>query len=83
MCYVNVGGEVLVDLNFLDMNPSYQGIGFFETNTRLGGMLNPLLADRATLANNAININKLANTYIDKEFGMRMTSMPYSGNQVI
>lgn len=83
MCYVNVGGEVLVDLNFLDMNPSYQGVGFFETNTRLGGMLNPLLADRATLANNAININKLANTYIDKEFGMRMTSMPYSGNQVI
>jgi len=84
MCYVNIGGEVLVDLNFLDMNSSYNGIGFYETNTRLGGMLNPMLADSATLANNAANINKLANTYIDKEFGMQLHSnRQYAQNQLI
>lgn len=76
MAYVNAGGEVLVDLNFLDLNPSLQNVGFYETNTRLGGMLNPLLMDQSTLAHNAFHINTLANKFIDKA----ISSKPYDDN---
>lgn len=69
MAYVNVGGEVLVDLNFLDMNSSFNNVGFYETNTRLGGMLNPMVADQVILSNNSAAINYLADSFITKDLG--------------
>ena len=69
MAYVNIGGEVLVDLNFLDMNSSYKNVGFYETNARLGGMLSPMVADASVVANNSAALNSLADTFIDKDIG--------------
>ena len=69
MAYVNVGGEILLDLNFLDLNSSYQNVGFYETNTRLGGMLNPMIANSAILSNNQASINYLADQLIAKDLG--------------
>lgn len=70
MAYVNVGGEILVDLNFLDYHPATNGVGFYETNTRLGGMMNPMIADINVMTHNAASLNQLADTYIAKELGL-------------
>lgn len=64
MAYVNAGGEILVDLNFLDFNASNNNVGFYETNTRLGGMLNPMIANNEVLSNNASSLNYLADEII-------------------
>lgn len=72
MAYVNGGGETLIDLNYLDLSKDMQNIGYYETNSRLGGMLNPLICDQATLAQNAVSINTLANHYINSNLGYPM-----------
>ena len=70
LAYVDVMGYILIDLVFKDdyltMN---QHEGFYETSSRLGGFLNPMVADLGVLHHNAIQLDTLVADTINKKLG--------------
>ena len=70
LAYVDVMGYILIDLVFKDdyltMN---QHEGFYETSSRLGGFLNPMVADIGVLNHNAIQLETLVTDTIGKKLG--------------
>lgn len=63
--YVNMPGEVLVDLKFQD-EYSDNGMSFYETSSRLGGILNPLLGNIHSISHNAAQIDALTVSAVAK-----------------
>lgn len=70
LAYVDVMGYILIDLVFKDdyltMN---QHEGFYETSSRLGGFMNPMVADLGILHHNAIQLDTLVADTINKKLG--------------
>lgn len=70
LAYVDVMGYILIDLVFKDdyltMN---QHEGFYETSSRLGGFMNPMVADYNVLHHNAIQLDTLVADTITKKLG--------------
>ena len=68
--YVDVMGYILIDLVFKDDHLTMnQYEGFYETSSRLGGLLNPMVADLGVLNHNAIQLDTLVTDTIDKKLG--------------
>lgn len=66
----NSGGEILIDLLFCDnRGGQVQGEGFYETNSRLGGMINPMLIDNQGLLDNSGQLRTLVDTMFGKKLG--------------
>ena len=71
MVICNLTGEILLDLNYFDdqrnsVNPED---GFYETNGRLGGLLNPMICKLDILNSNAGMLSTLADEAIIKRLG--------------
>lgn len=69
MAYVNITGETLIDLNYLDETSAQLGEGFYETTNRLGGITNPNTATADIVNNNAFQLEKLVNQIGLGQFG--------------
>ena len=71
MVICNLTGEILLDLNYFDdqRNTASPEDGFYETNGRLGGLLNPMICKLETLNSNAGMLSTLADTAIVKRLG--------------
>lgn len=66
----NSGGDILIDLIYLDQTQGFtQGEGYYETNSRLGGMLNPVLMDYQGLMDNSGQVCSLVDTMFGKKLG--------------
>ena len=70
MVYCNSGGEIVVDLIYLDdrhnLNP---GEGFYETSARLGGLLNPMVVSQDNLNHNVTQLQCALDTVIANKLG--------------
>ena len=71
MAICNLTGEILLDLNYFDdqrvtTNPED---GFYETNGRLGGLLNPMICKLGVLNSNAGMLSNLADEVVLKRMG--------------
>jgi hypothetical protein len=65
MAYVNTTGEILVDLHFRDSPRDIAiGDGFYETNARLGGIINPLIGTANHINTNALQLQGLLDNLI-------------------
>lgn len=69
MAFVNITGETLIDLNYLDETSEMLGEGFYETTNRLGGINNPNTANAQILDQNAFELEKLVNIIGINNFG--------------
>lgn len=68
LAYVDVMGYILIDLVFRDDYLTMkQEEGFYETSSRLGGFLNPMVADINVLHHNAIQLDTLVADTINKK----------------
>lgn len=66
----NASGEIMIDLLYVDdrhqMRP---GEAFYETSSRLGGVLNPVMTDHNGLMNNAVQLRGLVDTVLGTKLG--------------
>lgn len=71
MAICNLTGEILLDLNYYDDQrvTSDPGEGFYETNGRLGGLLNPMICKLDVLNSNAGQLNALADEAVMNRIG--------------
>ena len=69
MAYVNITGETLIDLNYMDETSSQLGEGFYETTNRLGGITNPNTGNLDILNHNTYQLERLVNTLGLNQFG--------------
>lgn len=71
MAICNLTGEILLDLNYFDdqRNSTSPEDGFYETNGRLGGLLNPMICKLDVLNSNASMLSTLADEAIVKRLG--------------
>lgn len=67
-CFCNLTGEILLDLNYLDDSNSAQG-GYYETNGRLGGMINPMIMPLNIVNSNATMLSYLADKAAINRYG--------------
>lgn len=77
MAYVNVTGEILLDLIYNDETEQLQpGEGFYSTSARLGGLTNPMVAPLDVINHNAIELNNIADKVIFKKCGSPLFDKP-------
>lgn len=71
MAICNLTGEILLDLNYFDdqRNTTSPEDGFYETNGRLGGLMNPMICKLDVLNSNASMLSSLADQAIEKRLG--------------
>ena len=70
LAHVDVMGYILIDLVFKDDYMTLnQHEGFYETSSRLGGFMNPMVADLGILNHNAIQLDTLVADTINKKLG--------------
>lgn len=66
----NSSGEIMVDILFGDdRNQMRPGEAFYETSSRLGGILNPVMTDHEGLLNNAVQLRGLVDTVLGTRLG--------------
>lgn len=76
MAYIDASGYILIDLNYRsDFNQSL-GAGFYETSSRLGGFVNPMLADYNTINHNATQLQSLVSNTLNRKIGIAGVKMP-------
>lgn len=69
MCYCDCCGYILVDLCYTaDQNMNFQE-AFYETTSRLGGFINPMIADLETLNHNATQLDQMVSRIISDKLG--------------
>ena len=73
MAICNLTGEILLDLNYFDdqRNTTSPEDGFYETNGRLGGLMNPMICKLDVLNSNASMLSSLADQAIEKRLGQK------------
>lgn len=70
MVYCNSAGEIVVDLLYLDdRNQLNPGEGFYETNSRLGGLTNPMVAGFDNINHNVTQLHGITDILIGKKLG--------------
>lgn len=66
----NASGEIIIDVLYMDdRNQMKPGEAFFETSSRLGGILNPVMTDHNGLMNNAMQLRGLVDTVLGTKLG--------------
>lgn len=78
--HVNINGEVLIDLNYVDDGASVPGSGFYTTSARLGGLINPMIAPSELVNHNAIQLTNLADTLLTNKLSINMFDRPIIGD---
>lgn len=77
LAYIDMMGYVLIDLVFRDdFLTMKQHEGFYETSNRLGGFLNPMVADIGILNHNAVQLDTLVTDTITKKLSPGMGFHP-------
>lgn len=70
MAYVNVTGEILLDLIYNDDTEQLQpGEGMYTTSARLGGLTNPMVAPLEILNHNATELNDITDKVLFQRCG--------------
>jgi hypothetical protein len=81
MAYVDASGYILIDLNYKDDFHRQLGEGFYETSSRLGGFINPMLTDLNTLNHNATQLEALVTNTIGRKMGIAGSQYPLFESQ--
>ena len=76
MAYIDVCGYILIDLNYKADFGQQLGSGFYETSSRLGGFINPMVMDLDTINHNSIQLDALVTGTIGKKIGFAGMSRP-------
>ena len=63
---IDMCGHILIDLHYEDMSGYNPGEGWYETSGRLGGYLNPMIADQRTFNTNATQLIGLCDVVMSK-----------------
>lgn len=77
LAYINISGEILIDLCYLDDHDSAQlGVGFYTTSARLGGLIDPMVGGADTITHNALQLDGFAESILAAKCGSSLFNRP-------